>query len=121
MSKQSHRFVQSVKVSLYHFSRMQLLLVWFAARQEDHGQPLFGVQFNWYISEKDVFATVGSNRVSTRTLTQLSLYTLTTLSIQATVYVCNSDGSITLLQAYSDADVINPHHKLVHIISTTAR
>ena len=31
------------------------------------------------------------------------------------MYVCNSDGSITLLQAYSDADVINPHHKACSI------
>ncbi len=31
--------------------------------QEEHGQPLFGVQFNWWLEKDKVFATVGSNRV----------------------------------------------------------
>lgn len=52
--------------------------------KEEHGQPLFGVQFNWYLEEDRVFASVGGNR--------------------ATIYSCHSDGSITALQAYSDAD-----------------
>ena len=32
--------------------------------KEEHGQPLFGVQFNPYIRDVRIFATVGSNRVS---------------------------------------------------------
>ena len=31
--------------------------------QEEHGLPLFGVQFNWSQGNTDFFATVGSNRV----------------------------------------------------------
>ncbi|CAH1802592.1 unnamed protein product [Owenia fusiformis] len=54
--------------------------------KEDHGQPIFSVQFNWNINNKDreIFATVGGNRV--------------------TIYECSIDGSVKLLQAYCDAD-----------------
>ena len=43
---------------LYYFSHLQYF-------QEDHGQPIFGVQFNYNTKEGDplIFATVGSNRV----------------------------------------------------------
>ncbi|ELU03609.1 hypothetical protein CAPTEDRAFT_1436 [Capitella teleta] len=54
--------------------------------KEDHGQPVFGVQFNYHTKDGDpvLFATVGSNRV--------------------TVYECEESGKITLVQAYIDAD-----------------
>ncbi|XP_050416872.1 polycomb protein EED [Patella vulgata] len=51
---------------------------------EDHGQPIFGVQINLNAPEQDplTFATVGNNRVS--------------------VYECQENGKVKLLQAYVD-------------------
>ncbi|KAG1667113.1 Polycomb protein EED [Nymphon striatum] len=54
--------------------------------REDHGQPLFGVQFNHHIRDSDtlLFATVGNNRVS--------------------IYECPESGGMNLLHVYTDPD-----------------
>lgn len=59
--------------------------------REDHGQPLFGAQFNHYLGEQAVFASVGKDRVS--------IYECTPPEGEDAV------GGMKLIQCYADPDV----------------
>lgn len=49
----------------WHYKHNKLAFRCVSHVKEEHGQPIFGVQFNWHLhGSNDVFASVGSNRVT---------------------------------------------------------
>lgn len=64
--------------------------------KEDHNQPLFSVQFNHLVKDVNVFACVGSNRVS--------------------IYECLDNGKLKYLQCYADPEVRS--YVNVYLVST---
>lgn len=64
-----------------------VIVVFSTSIKEDHGQSIFGVQFNYHLRKDQplMFASCGTNRIS--------------------VYECPKEGGLKMLQAYADPDV----------------